>query len=196
MGQLLRTWNVLDLEGEFMNEYYPKEERKEYLSDMDQVIETGQCEYCNPHKEDDRDAFGTKFGKELTKQEQKAFQARAALCMQENRRMTMDEDINQVLLGIKPEEPYCISLDPKKQCVDGNGTERFPFSSVHDVDTSNCNIKILHCDPTSCEFRICRYPSCPTKLCTEHGTGFGEILEYDAIFWFDISDDHFPWFLD
>jgi hypothetical protein len=99
-----------------MNEYFTKEERKECLNDMDQVIETGRCDYSNPFGEDDRgETFGTKFGKELMKQEQKAFQAHTALSMQENHRMTtMDEDINQVLLGIKHEEPYCILLDPKK----------------------------------------------------------------------------------
>uniref|UniRef100_A0A7S1Y6T1 Uncharacterized protein n=1 Tax=Grammatophora oceanica TaxID=210454 RepID=A0A7S1Y6T1_9STRA len=188
LRSLQGKWNALDRDGEFMESLAPNgHERQEYLNDMNQIIQKGTCSYQNPFGGDDRESFGNEFEK-LTKAEQKAFRQIAILCKRENRRMSVNH-LNAVLLAVKPEAPYFVSLHPDTDESDANGTERFPFASVEQAEgallnrsCSTCEVLLLKCAST-CVTKKCH--RCNVMVCTTHGGGgtYGTLYRDGDVLW-------------
>jgi hypothetical protein len=173
MGLLTSTWNNL----RDYNPFYEDEggERQNYIRNMEQIICTGRCDYCNPYGEDDQDNF-LGFFYELTQREQKVFLKTA-----KEKKFIAASDVTKMFED-PPTRPYFVNL---KKVTDKyqDGSERFPFTSMEDAEHAitdkqlnyredEDDVVVIDCAP-DCKRAECSHPQCRKQVCTEHGLGRG-----------------------
>jgi hypothetical protein len=112
---------------------YGDGDRQDYILNMEQFIRTGHNDYENPYGEDDQEVFHGMFYKP-TQREQKAL-----LRMAKEKKHITVEDVTK-LFEDPPTRPFHVTLKGVSNKYE-DGSERFPFTSMDDLDAKDVIIK-------------------------------------------------------
>ena len=112
---------------------YGDSDRKYYIISMEQYIRTGRKDYDNPFGEDNQEIFLGMFYK-LTQRERKIL-----LKMAKEKNQITGEDVEKMFED-PPTRPFYVTLKGVANKYE-DGSERFPFTSMDDLDAKDVIIK-------------------------------------------------------
>jgi hypothetical protein len=112
---------------------YDDDDRLDYILNMEQFIRTGHNDYQNPFGEDDQEVFLGMFYK-LTQRERKVL-----LKMAKKKKHITVEHVTKMFED-PPTRPFHVTLKGVSNNYE-DGSERFPFTSMDDLDAKDVIIK-------------------------------------------------------